>query len=115
MNSITTFAILALAAMTWAATPSVTSGDRQIGIEVNCTKYNIKSAGIACTKEWAPICGMDLKTYETKDLNSGNFIIMNVGRLSAPHIQKYAPWSTCLTVDLMGQYMATDVHFAMLS
>ncbi|MXQ86959.1 hypothetical protein E5288_WYG019301 [Bos mutus] len=61
MNSITTFAILALAAMTWAVTPP----------------------GI-------------------KDLNSGNFIIMNAGRLSAPHIQKYAPWSTYLTVDLMG-------------
>nr|CAI9688991.1 unnamed protein product [Rangifer tarandus platyrhynchus] len=66
MNSITTFAILALAAMTWAATPSVTSGDQEIGIEVDCTKYNITSDGIACTKEWAPICGMDLKTYSNE-------------------------------------------------
>ncbi|XP_006069475.1 double-headed protease inhibitor, submandibular gland-like [Bubalus bubalis] len=66
MNSITTFAILALAAMTWAVTPPVSSGDQEIGIEVNCTKYNIKGTGIACTKIWSPICGIDKKTYSNE-------------------------------------------------
>ncbi|KAJ1060145.1 hypothetical protein K5549_004583 [Capra hircus] len=35
-------------------------------LQVNCTKYNLNGAGIACTKEWRPICGIDQKTYSNE-------------------------------------------------
>ncbi|GAB5566870.1 serine protease inhibitor Kazal-type 9 [Prionailurus iriomotensis] len=56
MKSITAFAIITLAATTWAASPP----------EVNCSQYNRKGSGIACSKERKPICGIDHKTYSNE-------------------------------------------------
>lgn len=60
MKSITAFALLALAATTWAVSPP------EIGVEVDCTKYGGKGASVACTREWKPICGIDQKTYSSE-------------------------------------------------
>ncbi|XP_059775094.1 double-headed protease inhibitor, submandibular gland-like [Balaenoptera ricei] len=60
MKSITAFVILAVAATTWAVTPPA------IGTEVDCTKYNRKSARIARTREWRPLCGIDQKTHSNE-------------------------------------------------
>ncbi|XP_058405731.1 double-headed protease inhibitor, submandibular gland-like [Diceros bicornis minor] len=60
MKSISAFAILALAATTWAVSLP------EIGTKVDCSKYNRKSSRIMCTREWKPICGIDQKTYSNE-------------------------------------------------
>ncbi|XP_029798756.1 double-headed protease inhibitor, submandibular gland-like [Suricata suricatta] len=58
MKNITVFAIIALAATTWAASPP--------GIkEVDCSKYN-RNGMIVCSRERNPMCGIDHQTYSNE-------------------------------------------------
>ncbi|XP_019594599.1 double-headed protease inhibitor, submandibular gland [Rhinolophus sinicus] len=58
MKSITAFAILALAATTWAVSPP--------GTRVDCSKYMKEGNRIACSRELKPICGADRRTYSNE-------------------------------------------------
>ncbi|XP_004447159.2 double-headed protease inhibitor, submandibular gland-like [Dasypus novemcinctus] len=60
MKGLTAFAVLALAATTWAASPLAK------GTEVDCSKYNQKGGRIACTREIKQICGTDQQTYSNE-------------------------------------------------
>uniref|UniRef100_A0A4X1T483 Kazal-like domain-containing protein n=1 Tax=Sus scrofa TaxID=9823 RepID=A0A4X1T483_PIG len=67
MKSITAFALLALAATTWAVSPPGELGVLFLSqLQVDCTKYGGKGASVACTREWKPICGIDQKTYSSE-------------------------------------------------
>ncbi|XP_054573001.1 double-headed protease inhibitor, submandibular gland-like isoform X2 [Eptesicus fuscus] len=60
MKSITAFAVLALAATTWAVSPPA------IGTEVDCSKYQGKGNSFACTRQLKPICGLDKRVYNNE-------------------------------------------------
>ncbi|XP_036280318.1 double-headed protease inhibitor, submandibular gland-like [Pipistrellus kuhlii] len=63
MKTITAFAVLALAATTWAVSPPA------IGTAVDCSKYLGQSKGgrgFPCTRELKPICGIDQRAYSNE-------------------------------------------------
>ncbi|XP_022373741.1 double-headed protease inhibitor, submandibular gland [Enhydra lutris kenyoni] len=64
MESITAFAIFALVATAWAASPPV--GDQAGGRKVDCFKYNTKGSEFACPRHLDPVCGTDHSTYSNE-------------------------------------------------
>ncbi|XP_037017752.2 double-headed protease inhibitor, submandibular gland-like [Artibeus jamaicensis] len=60
MKTITAFAILALAATTWAGSPPVR------GTQVDCSQYMANHGRIACLKIYKPICGSDEEVYSNE-------------------------------------------------
>ncbi|XP_054424192.1 double-headed protease inhibitor, submandibular gland-like [Pteronotus mesoamericanus] len=60
MKTITVFAILALAATTWADSPTAR------GTQVDCSKYMGKGTKIPCSRIFKPICGSDEKVYSNE-------------------------------------------------
>ncbi|XP_045683225.1 double-headed protease inhibitor, submandibular gland-like [Phyllostomus hastatus] len=61
MKTITAFAILALAATTWAVSPLAR------GTQVDCSQYSAaKGAKVACSRIYKPMCGSDDKIYSNE-------------------------------------------------
>uniref|UniRef100_A0A8C9JUW5 Double-headed protease inhibitor, submandibular gland n=1 Tax=Panthera tigris altaica TaxID=74533 RepID=A0A8C9JUW5_PANTA len=48
------------------AGPRQQTSSPSLGYQVNCSQYNRKGSGIACSKELKPICGIDHKTYSNE-------------------------------------------------